>query len=129
MIKDKVGRLCDTLSIFNKRGQIIELRHALTATIVDITTEFCTFAETAKLPQASCFQSSSIATDDVFSFWSMRKRSRRARLCSRMGPDDARSLRDCSPRPSISWYRTNRTSFANKRGPASESFDGKVLAV
>lgn len=41
VIQEKVRRMCDTLSACKDRRQDIQLRHALTATTVDITTEYC----------------------------------------------------------------------------------------
>ena len=41
VIQEKVRRLCDTMSTYKDRGQVIQLRDAFTATTVDITTEYC----------------------------------------------------------------------------------------
>ena len=41
VIHEKVHRLCDNMSACKDRGQDVQLRHALTATTVDITTEYC----------------------------------------------------------------------------------------
>ena len=42
LIQGKARQMCDNISACKDRGQDIELRHALTATIVDIVTEYCT---------------------------------------------------------------------------------------
>ena len=42
LIQGKTRQLCDNISACKDRGQEIQLRHALTATIVDIVSEYCT---------------------------------------------------------------------------------------
>lgn len=42
VIQAKVRQMCDNISACKDRGQVIQIRHALTAAIVDITTEYCT---------------------------------------------------------------------------------------
>ena len=41
VIQEKVCRMCDNMSACKDRGQDIQLQHALTATVVDIATEYC----------------------------------------------------------------------------------------
>ena len=41
VIQEKVRRMCDNMSACKDHGQDIQLRHALTATTIDITTEYC----------------------------------------------------------------------------------------
>ena len=41
VIQEKVRRLSDNMSACKGRGQDVQLHHALTATMVDITTEYC----------------------------------------------------------------------------------------
>ena len=41
VIQEKVRQMCDNMIACKDRGQDVQLRHALTATTIDIATEYC----------------------------------------------------------------------------------------
>ncbi len=41
VIQSKVSRMCDAISAYKDQDRIVHIGHALTAIVVDITTEYC----------------------------------------------------------------------------------------